>query len=123
MKTLPRDIHIGMTVYDSGHKPIGTVEDFKFSENEEAPAVQPADIDANDRPIRRDGVLDSIADAFADKEIPEPLRSRLLLEGYIRLDTKGILAKHRYVLPSQIASSSGDEIRLNVTKDELIKRP
>lgn len=123
MDTLPRDIHIGMTVYDSAHHAIGKVEDFKFSENEEDPDVQPADIDATDRRNRRETILTSIAEAFGAEELPETLRDRLLREGYIRLDTKGMLARDRFILPSQIASSFGDEITLNVDKDELVKRP
>ena len=123
MDTLPRDIHIGMTVYDSAHHAIGKVEDFKFSENEDNPDVQPADIDGTDRKNGRESILTAIAEAFGAEEIPEPLRDRLLREGYIRLDTKGLLAKDRFILPSQIASSVGDEIMLNVDKDQLVKRP
>ena len=123
MDTLPRDIHIGMTVYDNAHHAIGKVEDFKFSENEDNPDVQPADIDGTDRKNGRESILTAIAEAFGAEEIPEPLRDRLLREGYIRLDTKGLLAKDRFILPSQIASTIGDEIMLNVDKDQLVKRP
>ena len=123
MDTLPRDIHIGMTVYDSAHHAIGKVEDFKFSENEDNPDVSPADIDGTDRQDRRETILTAVAEAFGGEEIPEPLRSRLLTEGYIRLDTKGLLAKDRFILPSQIDSAFGDEITLNVDKDQLVKRP
>src|SRR5262249_2669077 len=122
METLPPDIRIGMTVYDSAHKALGKVEDFKFSENEDNPDVEPADIDGTDRPDRRETILAAIAEAFEDEQIPATLQSRLLREGYIRLDTRG-LGKDRFILPSQIASASGDEIMLNVDKDELIKRP
>jgi hypothetical protein len=121
MQTLPRDIHLGMKVYDSRHKSIGTVEDFRFSENEENPDIVPGDIDATDR-RRPDSIIDNIAEAFRSEDLPEVLRDRLLTEGYIRLDTKGLLARDRYILPDQIASTSGDEVMLNVEKDELIKR-
>ena len=123
MDTLPRDIRIGMTVYDSAHHAIGKVEDFKFSENEDNPEVQPADIDGTDRKNGRESILTAIAEAFGAEEIPEALRDRLLREGYIRLDTKGLLAKDRFILPSQIESAFGDEITLNVDKDQLVKRP
>ena len=123
MDTLPRDIHIGMTVYDSAHHAIGKVEDFKFSENEEHPDIIPADVDGTDRKDGRESILVAVAEAFGGEEIPEPLKSRLLTEGYIRLDTKGLLAKDRFILPSQIASSFGDEIMLNVDKNDLVKRP
>lgn len=123
MQTLPRDIHTGMTVFDSQRHNIGKVDDFKFSENEDDPNVQPADIDGTDRRNSRELILESIAEAFGKEELPETLRDRLLTEGYIRLDTKGLLAKDRFILPSQIASTSANEINLNVAKDDLIKRP
>ncbi len=123
MDSLPRDIHIGMKVYDSRHKSIGKIDDFRFSENEDNPDVVPADIDGTDKRQGRDSILENIAEAFGKEELPEVLRDRLLTEGYIRLDTKGLLAKDRFILPSQIASAAGDEVMLNVEKDELIKRP
>ena len=123
MQTLPRDIHIGMKVYDLSRKEIGKIDDFKFSENAGDPDVEPADIDGTDQRNRRDSILGAVAEAFGSEEIPEVLRDRLLREGYLRLDTKGLLAKDRFILPSQIASATGDEVTLNVDKDALIKRP
>jgi hypothetical protein len=123
MQTLPENLHKGMTVYDSMHKKIGKVDDFKYSENETDPDVIPADLDGTDKRNGRESILESIAEAFGKEEIPEPLRSRLLNEGYIRLDTAGLMAKDRFILPDQIASAAGDEVVLNVAKDDLIKRP
>jgi len=123
MQTLPENLHKGMTVYDSMRKKIGKVDDFKYSENETDPDVIPADLDETDKLHGRESILESIAEAFGKEEIPEPLRSRLLNEGYIRLDTAGLMAKDRFILPDQIASAAGDEVMLNVTKDDLIKRP
>jgi len=123
MQTLPSDIRTGMTVYDSRHHAIGKIDDFKFSENELDPEVQPADIDGTDRRGARETILASIAEAFGKEELPEALRDRLLTEGYIRLDTKGMLARDRFILPDQIASAGGNEVTLNVSKDDLIKRP
>lgn len=121
MQTLPRDIHVGMRVLDSARKEIGKIEDFRFSENEDDPRVEPSDIDASDR--RKDGgLVVDIAEAFAPDDLPQVLRDRLLREGYIRLDTKGLFAADRYILPDQIVSASGDELQLNVSKDELMKR-
>ncbi|HEX4299149.1 MAG TPA: hypothetical protein VHZ56_14105 [Devosia sp.] len=121
MDTLPQNIRVGMTVYDSRHKSIGKIDDFKFSENETEPDVEPADIDGTDR-RGREGIIASIAEAFGGETLPEALRDRLLREGYIRLDTKGLLARDRFILPDQIASTAGDEVVLNVDKDALIKR-
>jgi hypothetical protein len=121
MQSLLRDIHVGMTVFDNHHNHIGTIDDLKFPENAGAPDVVPADIDGGDK-RGRETILGAIADAFAPDELPETLRDRLLREGYIRLDADGLFAADRYILPSQIASASGDEVMLNVEKDQLIKR-
>ena len=123
MQTLPESIHKGMKVFDSRHKEIGKIDDFKFSENEDDPEVVPADLDATDRRNQRESILENIAEAFGKEELPETLRDRLMREGYIRLDTKGLMAKDRFILPDQIASTSGDEVMLNVEKDQLMKRP
>ena len=122
MDTLPRDIHIGMNVFDSHHRHIGKIDDLKFPENAIDPDIEPATVDETDKEDRRETLLGAIAEAFGKEDIPEPLRSRLLVQGYIRLDADGIFKASRYILPSQIASASGDEVELNVDKDELIKR-
>jgi len=123
MQTLPENIHVGMKVFDARHKEIGRVDDLKFSENEEHPETNPADLDATDRRNNRDSILESIAEAFGKEELPEVLRDRLMREGYIRLDTKGLMARDRFILPDQIASASGDEVMLKVDKDQLMKQP
>jgi hypothetical protein len=121
MQTLPRDVHTGMRVIDADSNEIGKIDDFKFSENEEQPGVTPADIDASDRQDDR-SLIGDIARTFAPDDLPETLRDRLLREGYIRLDTKGLFAADRYILPEQIARMDGDSLVLNVRKDELMTR-
>jgi hypothetical protein len=121
MQNMPRNIEIGMKVYDSHHHAIGKVADFKFPENAIDPDIEPADIDGTDK-ARDDSRIDDIARAFGRDELPEVVRDRLLREGYIRIDTSGIFTADRLALPSQIASASADELMLNVDKDELIKR-
>jgi hypothetical protein len=122
MQTLPRDIHNGMRVLDADRKEIGKIDDFKFSENEDQPEVTPADLDRADRDEDDDSLVRDVARAFAPDDLPEALRDRLLCEGYARLDTKGLFAADRYILPDQIISSTGDELLLNVRKDDLMKR-
>ena len=121
MQNLPADIHLGMKVFDSHRHEIGKIDDLKFAENATDPDVVAADIDATDK-RSRDSIIENIAEAFGSEELPEVLRDRLLTEGYIRLDTKGIFARDRYILPDQIASTTSDEVMLNVEKDDLIKR-
>ena len=121
MQTLPRDVHTGMRVIDADNNEIGRIDDFKFSENEEEPDVTPADLDAADRE-RDDSLIGDIARAFVPDDMPETLRERLLREGYIRLDTAGLFAADRYILPEQILGMDGDDLILNVSKDELMTR-
>jgi hypothetical protein len=123
MQTLPKDVHLGMDVYDRNHHHIGKVDDLKFPENEDFPEVIPAGIDGSDMKEPDNSLLDRAAEAFRSKELPQSLRERLLREGYIRIEADGIFIPDRYVLPSQIASADADEIMLNVGRDELIKQP
>src|SRR5690606_13775405 len=116
--TLSEDIRIGMKVFDSEGHHIGKVDNLKFPENAIAPDNEVAEVDdVVDK--RDDTIVDVIADAFGHEEIEEPLRSRLLRDGYIHLDANGLFASDRYVLPEQIAGLNAEGIELNVTRDAL----
>jgi hypothetical protein len=39
----------------------------------------------------------------------------------VRIDSDGLFQADRYVMPEQIDSVSGDDVMLNVTKEQLIK--
>jgi len=121
MQTLPPEIHKGMKVFDRTRKEIGRIDDFRFSENEDWPDVEPTDIDASDRRRATFG-LENLAEAFGVERLPQELRERLLREGYIRVDTAGLFSADRYILPEQIASATKDAVTLNVSEDELIRR-
>jgi hypothetical protein len=120
MQTLPRDIHKGMTVLDSAHHRIGTIDDFRFSENEDFPGTEPADLDMTDK-VHDSNLVEDIAEAFVGDDMPEVLRERLMREGYIRLDTAGLFEADRYIFPDQISNVAGDEVILKVSKDQLMK--
>lgn len=121
MQTLPREIRKGMSVFDSARNRIGTVEDFRFSENEEQPGTEPADLDMTDK-VEDSSLIEDVARAFAPDDMPEELRERLLREGYIRIDSAGLFEGDRYILPEQIDRVSGDEVLLKVEKNELMTR-
>ena len=116
-------IREGMGVYDPKDHYLGKVERLYMGastpvENElgEGAATAP------DPDLRDDTLVDDIAKVFAPDDLPEVLRNRLLHDGFIRLDTAGLFAADRYILPDQIAGVSGDRVRLKVSRDELIKR-
>jgi hypothetical protein len=122
MQTLPRDVHVGMKVFDNEHHHIGVVDDFKLSDEDPTrDGPETAGI-SEERDPGEGSVVRAVAEVFDPNEIPEELRERMLREGYIRLDADGLFAADRYILPEQIASARGDEIMLNVKKDELVKR-
>jgi len=122
MERLPEQVRVGMKVFDSEGHHIGKVDDLKFPENAIAPEVEVAEVDEviDDRD---ETIIDAVAEAFGREEIPEPLRSQLLRDGYVHLDASGLFAADRYILPEQISGLTDDGIKLNVTRDALIKRP
>lgn len=120
MERLPDGIEIGMTVFDSERREIGKVDGLKYPENATAPGVETATV----APAGREDatIVDALAEAFGSDEVPEPLRSQLLRDGYLHLDSKGLFSSNRYILPEQISRLDGDGVHINVTEDALIKR-
>jgi len=116
-------IHEGMGVYDPNGHYLGKVDRLYMGAS--SPAANERGEGAATAPnpdLRDDTLMDDIAEVFAPDDLPEVLRNRLLHDGFIRLDTAGLFAADRYILPDQIASVSGDRVRLKVSRDELIKR-
>ena len=112
----------GMTVYDRTGNNIGTVEYVYLgavSEEADRRGEGPA---TTATPSRADSsLIDDLAKAIIPSDqVSEALRERLLRHGFIRIDSAGLFAADRYVLPGQIASVSGNRINLCVTHDELI---
>lgn len=117
-----RDIHEGMRVFDSSHREIGRVDMVRFGDDDPSTVqVEARTIQGSDDG-RGNTLLDHIAEAFRVDELPEEIRKRLLMQGFVRIDAEGIFAADRYVLPEQIDSISGDELLLNVEKDDLVRR-
>jgi hypothetical protein len=115
-------IEEGMKVYDRERHEIGKVEYVQFGDDdpdtEEVEAASPNTLDDRDRTF-----VDDIALAFtASDDLPEEIRERLLVQGFVRIDANGLFAADRYVTPDQIDSVSGEGLLLNVSKDELVKK-
>lgn len=112
-------IEEGMPVYDQHNEQIGTVDYIQFGdEDPSTPEVESAT--AHDPAWRDKNLVDNLAEAFTGADdLPETLRNRMLRMGYIKINT-GLLRSDRYALPEQIAGLSGDGIKLNVLRDELI---
>ena len=114
-------IEAGMKVFDRERHEIGRVEYVRFGDDDPTtPQVEAAA--PNTLETGRDTLLDSLAEAFgANDDLPEEIRQKLLQQGFVRIDAKGIFAADRSVTPGQIASVSADGLTLNVSKDELVK--
>jgi hypothetical protein len=117
-------VYEGMDVYDRTGDKIGTVEYIYLGAvSEEADKYGAGPATASERGSREISLIEDFAKVFsAEDRVPEPLRERLRRHGFMRIDSTGLFAADRYVMPDQIADVSGDRVTLRVTQDELIKR-
>lgn len=121
MTNILAQVHEGMNVIDSTGGKIGTVEFLKMTdEDPDTAAVEQVQPDPG--MSGNTTFVDNLVDVFRTDEVPQPLHETLLREGFIRIDAEGIFASDRYVLPDQISEVTKDEVKLTVSKDELIKR-
>lgn len=121
MQNMLESVTEGMKVFDSGNHEIGKVDYVKLVDVDPATGEpEAAGIDELDQPNH--SLVDDIAQAFSTDEVPEAIRQRLLHDGFIRMDSDGLFASDRYILPEQIQSVAGDRVQLNVSKDQLQKR-
>ena len=117
-----RSVHEGMKVVDSSRKEIGRVDWVQYgNDDSETLDVEARSTEGMEEPLA-DTLVDNIVDAFRVDDLPEEIRQRLLMQGFVRIDAEGIFAADRYVLPEQIAGVADDELMLNVEKSELVKR-
>jgi hypothetical protein len=72
MERLPEQIQVGMKVYDSELREIGKIDGLKYPENQTAPDVEPATLDAADDPNRHETIIDAVAEAVGREDVPEP---------------------------------------------------
>jgi hypothetical protein len=116
-------IYEGMAVYDRTSHKIGTVECvYRGAVSEEASqrGGEPATVSSPGR--GENSLIEDFAKATVPQDqLPETLRQRLLRQGFLRVDSTGLFAADRYVMPDQIESVSGDGVMLHATRDELLK--
>ncbi len=116
----------GMKVFDRNGKEIGKVDMVRMSGVSNKASSRglgsTTTTTSSDAALPSDTVVDDVASAFANDHLPEELRERLMQKGFFRVDTKGLFASDRYVLPDQIGTVSNDEVHLKASRDELIKR-
>ena len=108
-------VHEGMHVVDATGKDVGSVEMVQMGDSQAATTAGNED--------RNTGLLEAVARAIDEREpdVPEPLRSRLVQHGYLKIDGPGLLESDRYVPGNYVRDVSDDRVRLSVTRDELAK--
>lgn len=116
-------IHEGMEVYDRDKDRIGTVDEVYFGEaSPRQQDIGKGPAEPSDNPDdRANTIVGAIARAFDPREVPDVVAARLIMSGYIRLDTAGLFTGDRYITPDQILSVENDRVYLGVTRSQLIK--
>jgi hypothetical protein len=108
-------VHEGMRVVDASGDEIGKVQFVQMGDPE---AV--TDMGNDGRPTE---LIGQIAQAvFPDErepDVPEPLQSELRRTGYIKIDGPDLRDTDRYASSRHVGLVNGDEVRLNVRKDQL----
>ena len=106
----------GMHVVDAAGEDVGRIDLIRMGDSE-------AETTAGNNNTRTQP-LDLIATAMGHEEepdVPEPLRSRLVRSGYLKLDGAKLLDTDRYVSMDKVRDVADDRVRLSVRRDELIK--
>ncbi len=119
-----KDIHEGMDVFDRHSRKIGSVDELYFgASSDEMERHGSGAATAPNPDLRDESLVEDVARAFFDEdELPEEMRQRLINDGFIRLNSSGLFAADRYVLPEQIDHVAADQVYLNVTRDQLLKK-
>lgn len=118
-QTSLRQVREGMDVFDRDGDKLGSVDRVYFGATEEAGRGAATPSTPGER---QDSIFDNLAQAlFGNDAVPEAARARMMQEGFVRIDSTGLFAADRYVLPQQIERVEGDRVYLNATRDDLIK--
>src|SRR5262245_41876376 len=107
----------GMKVVDAAGAEIGTVEFISMGDPGAATS------EGNDIRYSQGNLLTDIAEAISDElpepQLPEPLRSRFLIAGFIKIDGGGLGDSDWYASSDMLQGVSEDTVRLKVGKDAL----
>jgi hypothetical protein len=116
-------VYEGMTVHSRTGKRIGTVEYVHLGELAEADDVYGKEMTARSvfGAYESSFIEDFARTMVLTERIPDTLRDRLLHHGFIKVNSTGLFAAGRYVMPDQIASVSMDGVILRVGRSELMR--
>jgi hypothetical protein len=116
-KTMFSKIKEGMTVYDNTGAEVGTVEIVHFSEANGSENSTYAGAAAPPEEPARPDLTEVIGRLFGGDKLPDELRDRLLMHGFIKVDSAKLFGSDRYVMLDQIAKVENDGVFLKVRDD------
>jgi len=105
-------IREGMTVVDANGDEIGKVSYVKMGDPEAMTTMGEV--------MDTGGILGGFMQGDDDRpDVPDPFRSELIRDGFVRVDSKGFFGADRYLTPNTIGTVSGDTVTLTVTRDNI----
>jgi len=112
-----RMIRKGMKVYDNKGDEVGTVEFVRSSEagSSEHPAAAVPAAEAAEPDL-----VDVIGKMFSSDNPPKELRERLLMHGFIKVDSAALSGADRYVMLDQIEKAAENGVHLKVEDSERL---
>ena len=114
-----RMIEEGMQVYDNQGREVGTVEFVHFSEADGSLGTGAAATPSE--PVKPD-LIDILGKVFAPDNLPEELRERLLMHGFLKIGSAKLFGADRYVMFDQISRVEENGVHLKVAdSEELLK--
>jgi hypothetical protein len=108
-------IEKGMKVFDNSGDEVGTVEWVHFGEVEGPPSTSAASPSTG--PAQSD-LVEIIGNAFSSDNLPQELRERMLMYGFVKMDSKKLFGADRYVMADQIARVEKNGVHLVVADSE-----
>jgi hypothetical protein len=108
-------VHEGMRVVDAVGEEVGKVQFVRMGD--------PEAITTEGNEGRPTELMGKIASAVLPEErepdVPEPLRTRLLRTGYVKIDGPDLRDTDRYASSTQVREVSGDTVLLSVARRQL----
>jgi sporulation protein YlmC with PRC-barrel domain len=118
-KNMVNKIKKGMKVYDNSGDEIGTVEFIHFSEADGS--KRPVAATPPEQPTEPD-LVDLIRKMFGTDKLPQEIHERLLMRGFIRMDSAKLFGSDRYAMFDQIDSVDSKGVHLGVADmEDLLK--
>jgi hypothetical protein len=107
----------GMKVYDNQGSEVGTVEFVHFAE---ASGMSGAGAASTPSEPAESGLMDILGKVFGSDDLPEELRERLLMHGFIKMDSARLFGADRYIMFDQISKVEEDGVHLKVADSEAL---